>query len=343
MPIRYLVTVITFILLSLILFFGRHEIINAWQLMDNVDLWMLALLIPVQLLSYYATAGMIFSYLRSKGDLSKTSHWQMTRIALELNFVHHILPSGGVAGFSYLGWLLRHHGVSIGRSTMAQIIRFVIAFFGFVSILIVAVIFLTLDNQINKLIVIISATFVIAAIVSTVLGIYIVGSRKRLAKLSDWVSSFVNGIIRKITGGKHTKIIDPKRVDHFFDELHQDYVEIRRDKGLLLFPYIWALATNILDVALIAIAFMALGYWVSPAILFIAFGISSAAGVASSIPGGAGVYEAVMIAFLASAGVPADIAIAGTLLARVTLLLGTILFGYFFYQLTINKYGRIPR
>jgi hypothetical protein len=49
-----------------------------------------------------------------------------------------------------------------------------------------------------------------------------------------------------------------------------------------------------------------------------------------------------MIAFLASAGVPADIAIAGTLVARVTLLLGTVIFGYLFYQLTIVKYGKNP-
>jgi hypothetical protein len=49
-----------------------------------------------------------------------------------------------------------------------------------------------------------------------------------------------------------------------------------------------------------------------------------------------------MITFLASSGVPAEIAIAGTLLARVALLSGTVLFGYIFYQLTINKYGKAP-
>lgn len=59
-------------------------------------------------------------------------------------------------------------------------------------------------------------------------------------------------------------------------------------------------------------------------------------------PGGAGVYEAVMVAFLAASGVTTEVAIAGTLLARVTLLAGTILFGYLFYQLTIIKYGNRP-
>jgi hypothetical protein len=38
--------------------------------------------------------------------------------------------------------------------------------------------------------------------------------------------------------------------------------------------------------------------------------------------------------------VPPDVAIAGTLLARVTLVLGTIIFGYVFYQLTVLKYGK---
>jgi len=342
MSFRYWVTVITFILLSLVMFFGRHEIIRAWGLLGGVNLWILALLIPIQLISYYATAGIIFSYLRSKGNLQKTSHWQMTRMALELNFVHHILPSGGMAGFSYLGWVLHRHGVSASRSTMAQIIRFVLAFIGFVSILVIAAIVLTLDHKINKIIVIISAAFVVAAVVGTILAIYIIGSHKRLIKLSGWITHTVNVIVSKLTRGKKHQILKLRTVEDFFSELHQDYLEIRRDKRILIRPFLWALLTNVLDVSLIWIAFLALGTWVSPAILFIAFGLSSVAGVISAIPGGAGVYEAVMIAFLASAGVPADDAIAGTLLARVTLVIGTILFGYLFYQLTINKYGKAP-
>jgi uncharacterized protein (TIRG00374 family) len=77
--------------------------------------------------------------------------------------------------------------------------------------------------------------------------------------------------------------------------------------------------------------------------LFIAFGISSIVSVFSATPGGAGIYEAIMIAFLASAGTPTEVAIAGTLLARTTLLIGTVIFGYIFYQLTINKYGKATK
>ena len=92
MSFRSWATIVTFLLLALVVFFGWGQISLAWGLLGQVNLWIWALLIPVQLCSYYATGGMIFSYLRSKGNLQTTTHWQMTRIALELNFVNHILP-----------------------------------------------------------------------------------------------------------------------------------------------------------------------------------------------------------------------------------------------------------
>ena len=340
MSFRSRATIITFILLALVVYFGWGQITLAWGLLGSVNIWVWALLIPVQLASYYAIGGMIFSYLRSKGNLQTTTHWQMTRIALELNFVNHILPSGGAAGFSYLGWVLGRHGVSAGRATMAQIIRFVLGFVAFVSIVTVAVIFLIFDHKVNQSIIFITTVLILTAVVGIVVIIYLVGNHKRLIKFSSLLTNFVNKVVSVFTRGKKTQTLNLLDVEKFFTEIHEDYLEIRRDKRILARPFIWALITNILDVSLIMIAFLSLGFWVNPATLFIAFGIASIVSIFSASPGGAGVYEAIMIAFLASAGVQPDIAIAGTLLARATLLVGTILFGYIFYQLTLNKYGK---
>ena len=340
MSFRFWVTIITFVLLALLVFFGWDQITLAWGLLGRVNLWVWALLIPVQLLSYYSTGGMIFSFLRSKGNLQTTTHWQMTRIALELNFVNHILPSGGAAGFSYLSWVLRRHGVSAGRSTMAQIIRFILSFISFVLIVIIAVIFLAFDHQIDRTIIVVSAALIFAAIGGTALIIYLVGNHKRLITFSGWLTRTGNKITSVLLRGKKSHIFKLQTVEGFFTELHEDYLEIRRDNSILIRPFLWATLTNVLDVSLIFIAFLSLGSLVNPATLFIAFGIASVISVLSSSPGGVGVYETIMIAFLTSAGVQPDVAIAGTLLARVTLLVGTILFGYIFYQLTINKYGK---
>ncbi len=340
MTFRSWVSLITFILLAVVIFFGWDQIIKAWGLLGSVNIWVWLMLIPVQLLSYYTTGEMMFSYLRSRGDLKTTTRWQMTRIALELNFVNHILPSGGAAGFSYLGWVLHRHGVSPGRATMAQIIRFVLTFVSFVSIVILAVVVLVFDHKIDQTITIITTVLVVTAVAGTSFLIYVVGNRHRMVRLSGWTTHAINKVISVFTRGRKNHTLQLPVVEGFFGDIHQDYLEIRREKKILVRPLGWAVSTNILDVLLILISFGSLGYWINPAIVFIAFGISSVVSIISASPGGAGVYEAIMISFLVSSGVPPDVAIAGTLLARATLLTGTILFGYIFYQLTISKYGK---
>lgn len=335
-------TIITLVLLTIVVIAAWPEIQEAWGLLGQVDVWILLLLIPVQLASYYATGGMIFSYLRAKGNIKDMGHWSMTRLALELNFVNHILPSGGAAGFSYLAWVLSRHKVSASRSTMAQIIRFTLTFISFVLLLGVAMIVLTFNHQIDRTIVAVGSGLIVVAVGATLLGIWLIKDLTRMRKFSAWLTQLSNRFINWITRGKKKDLVKGAVLLEFFDGLHDDYLAIRRERKILIIPFIWAIIANLLDVALIWISFWALGYPVDAAILFVGFGIASIAGAVSVTPGGAGVYEAVMVTFLAASGVPAEIAIAGTLLARVTLLSGTILFGYIFYQLTVLKYGKQP-
>lgn len=341
MSFRSWVTWLTFVLLIVIIFFAWDEIVKAWNLLDSVNIWILALIVPIQFISYYAVGETIFSYLRSKGNLENVSRLAVARMALELNFVNHVLPSGGAAGFSYMGWALKRHGVSAGRSTMAQIIRFVLAFLSFVIILLVSVFLLILDNKIQRGIIALSVFLVFLIVVGVAFLIYIIGNHKRLITISGWLTKNVNKIVKKITFGRKSQILKLEIVEDFFTDLHQDYIEIIRDKKILIKPLLWSTLAVIMDALLIFIAFLSLGDFINPAAIFVAFGMSAAVSLFSVTPGGAGVYEAVMIAFLVSSGVSANVAIAGTLLARVVLVLLTIIFGYVFYQLTINKHGKI--
>jgi len=336
------VTIVTLVLLAIVMFAAWPEIKKAWVLLGQVDLWILALLIPVQFASYYATGGMIFSYLRAKGNLKDMSHTSMTRLALELNFVNHILPSGGAAGFSYLAWVLSRHGVSPSRSTMAQIIRFTLTFISFVVLLLVAIVILALNGHLERATIFIALGLAIAAIGGTLILIWLIKSNERLRHFSIWLTKTINRFVRFVTRGKRRVVVREELFLDFFGGLHDDYLALRRERKMLVSPFLWAAIANILDVTLIWISFWALGIAIDPALLFVAFGVASIAGALSVTPGGTGVYEAVMVAFLATSGVSPEVAIAGTLLARVTLLSGTILFGYIFYQLTIMKYGKRP-
>jgi uncharacterized protein (TIRG00374 family) len=340
MSIRGWITIVTLVLLTAVVLLAWDEIVGAWEMLNSINLWILSLLIPVQVFSYYATGGIIFSYLHSKGNLKSIGHWGMTRMALELNFVNHVLPSGGAAGFSYLGWVLHRHGVRPGRATMAQVVRFAVTFVGFLALLILSVILLAADHQINRITLLLCAGLMFMVVGGSIFMVYVVNSKRRLMEFSSTVTRVANSFWRVVTRGKNPTPVKLEIIKKFFGELHEDYVEIRREKKVLGRPFAWAILATGLDIVLMYICFAAIGVEGHPGILLIAWGLSSVVGVISMAPGGAGAFEAVMIAFLASAGVPADAAIAGTLLARVTLMLGTIIFGYVFYQLTINKYGR---
>jgi len=342
MSFRRILTILTLLLLAVVIYFAWPELVKAWGLVEQINWWILALLLPAQFLSYYATGGMIFAYLRRKGNLKETSHWDMTRIALELNFVNHILPIGGAAGFSYLGWILNRHGVTPGRSTAANLVRYVLTFLSFVVLLVIAALALILDHKVNRVILLMCALLVIAAVVGTVFVVAVISRKQTLVRFSTWLTKTLNGTVKWFTRGRKKRIVKDKVIESFFDDMHDDYLAIRRDLRVLTVPFIWATVANIMDVVLLFVAFWALGVTVNPAALFIAYGLSSIGGVIAATPGGAGVYEIIMVAFLAATGVPPEVAIAGTLLARVTLVLGTILFGYVFYQLTVNKYGKHP-
>ena len=344
MSIRFWLTIITLALLALVVFLGWDQIVQAWGLLGQVNLWILSLMIPIQFFSYYAVGETIFYYLRSKGDLDGMSRLNMTRMSLETNFVNHIAPVPGAAGFSYLGWVLHRNGVSASRSTMAQIIRHILAFLSFFILLTVSIIVMAFDYKIDKTIIVASSAFVLITIIGVGLLVYIISNQKKLMKLSVWSVKIINKIIRLFFRRKKKNLLDQQKADTFFTELHLDYIEIIKDKKVLIRPFWWSILSVALDAVLVLIAFWALGASVNPFALFIAFGFSSIATVVFSVlPGGAGVYETIMVTFLASTGVPLDVAIAGTLLARAVMLVGAIGLGYVYYQLTVNKYGKITK
>ncbi|MET0980387.1 MAG: lysylphosphatidylglycerol synthase transmembrane domain-containing protein [Candidatus Saccharimonadales bacterium] len=340
MSFRAWLSTITLVLIAVIIFFSRHELFHAWELLEKVNIWLLLLLIPVQLLVYFAAGEMMFSYLRAKKSIDHISPFGLARMSLEMNFVNHVLPSGGVSGISYMTWRLAGYGVTPGRSAMAQVVRYSMGFAAFIALLFVAVFIVTIDGGINRWIILVSSTLVTGMVGVVIAAVYIMGSKKRMTWFAGKTVRVVNKIVRKITFGRKQRVLSTQKVNDFFDELHKDYLALRADKRVLVQPFIWGLVFTIADVALFLITFWALGVPVNPAPVLIAYGVACVAGFFVVTPGGAGAYEAIMVAFLAIAGVASGTAIAGIVLTRVILLLGTIGLGYLFYQHAIIKYGK---
>lgn len=340
MSFRAWLSIITFVLIGVVLYFSRHELLHAWTLLGRVNIWILLLLIPGQILVYYAGGEMIFSYLRGKGKVGNVPRAQQVIIALEGNFVNHILPSGGVSGVSYLTWRLGHLGIPPGKATMAQVVRHSVSFMSFVMLLVIALFAITLDGSINRWI-ILSSAILIGGMSAIVVGaVFLLSSKTRTEHFSRWLGQVSNVIVRKVTFGRKRHGFKQAQLDEFFEDMHRDFLELRHEKKLLIKPFWWGVVYTAMDVGLFIITFAALGEAVNPAPVLVAYGMALIAGFFVLTPGGAGAYEAIMVAVLAIAGVTQGTAIAGIVLTRAILLIGTIVLGYVFYQQALIKYGR---
>jgi uncharacterized protein (TIRG00374 family) len=178
-------------------------------------------------------------------------------------------------------------------------------------------------------------------IIIAIIGlVFLISSRRRTLKLSKWIIKIVNKIVGRFSK-KSEPLLKSETTENFFLEIHHDYVELMAEKKVLGKPFLWSIVMMSADALMLILVFWSIGSFSNPAVIFIAMALAYIGATLAVTPGGAGVYEAVMVGFLVSTGMSADVAIAGTLISRAILLTGTIAFGYLFYQMTIHKYGKV--
>lgn len=341
MSFRKWLNIFTVVIIVVTLFALRDELLRAYELLQRVNLWILLWIIPIQLVSYLASGETLFSYLKQRGTLKDVRPWETTKMALELNFVNHILPSGGVSGASYMTWRLSKLGVGSGRATLAQAVRIAAQFMSYAFLLLIGVLLITVDSGVNRFIILVSSALASTIIFGTLMLIYTINSRRRLESFSRGIARAVNYITRKVTRKKRA-LLSSAVIEKFLSELHEDYMSLKSDPRVLIKPFMWGILFNICEVAMFFVTFWALGSIVNPALILIAVGVASVGAFFLVTPGGAGGYEALMVLFLTSAGVSAGAVLAGVLLARTILILMTIGTGYIFYHKALKKYGKAP-
>ena len=341
---RTWLSIATIIILAVVLYTARHDILQAWQLMQRVNIWLLiGLLIPLQFFSYYSLGETLFAYLRSQGSTSGLGGLQLARLSLEMNFVNHVLPSAGVSGISYMGWRLRHFGIPVAKSTTAQLVRIVAGFAGYAIVLVVAALWMLLDGSLNRWVTLATAVLVCLLLGSIALIIITFSHQHRMEALAKALVRLANGGVRLATFGRRTRMFTAPPVVRFLTSISGDYQHIRANKHVMLVPLLWGVLLSLSEIGLYYVSFLVLGSPINPAPLVVAYGIAALAGLVMITPGGAGLYEAIMVGFLALVGVNPTVGIAGIVLTRVLLIVGTIVGGYPFYQAALVKHGRRPQ
>ncbi|MDQ3065312.1 MAG: flippase-like domain-containing protein, partial [bacterium] len=291
---------------------------------------------PLQLASYYSVARLYKVFFDSQGENVETK--TMIKVALELNFVNHVFPSGGVSGFSYLSLRLKRLGISTAKSTLAQLLRFALTFISFLALLVVGVFVLSFNQSTSAFIVLICSVIIFGTIFGSGVGIFIISNSSRIKAFVSWLPRALNYTFKLLRISKRS-IIDIEKVENTLEDLHQNYVVLRQNTSLIKRLLLWALLINIFEVATIYMVYIAFGTLINPGALIIAYAAANFAGLIAVLPGGVGVYEGLMTATLASAGVPQALALSATVIYRVLSMVVFLPIGYYFYHVALGSGG----
>ncbi len=331
---KLIINIVTIVALLTLLVVSWDQIQTGLDEIGGATWSIIALMIPVQLLNYYAVGRLYYDYFAAKG-IRVGRHRDMFKVALELNFVNHVFPSGGVAGFSYLGVRMKHFGVPVAQTTLAQAVRFVLTFISFLILLFAGLFLLSFSNKAGGLVLFIGLSIAFLTLFGTLVGVYIVSDVGRIKSFTAFLPRAVNAVLRPFT--KKRNLIDIDKIEKMFGDLHADYMQMSRERRILRRPFVWALVINVTEVATAYLAYLALGQVVNPGAVILAYSVASFAGLVSILPGGLGVYEALMTATLASAGVPKALALSATLIYRIFCMVVFVPIGFVLYQLALKK------
>lgn len=336
---KFWLNIVTIFALVLLFVISWDQIVEAFHQVGGLKWWALALMIPIQLLSYFAVAKLYQNFFVRQGSPIKLT--DMFKVSLELNFVNHVFPSGGVSGFSYLSLRLKQFGVPTAKSTLAQIMRFALTFISFLALLVFALIALAFSHSVGGLALVISSVIIISTIFATFVGAYIISKPSRIKSFAGWLPKAINYVARPFKKDKANTLINMQKVESTLEDLHDDYVVLRKDMGLIKNLLVWALIINITEVLTIYMVYVAFGQLINPGSLIIAYAVANFAGLIAILPGGVGIYEGLMTATLASTGVPKALALSATVIYRVLSMIFFLPIGYYFYWRALKKGGNL--
>jgi uncharacterized protein (TIRG00374 family) len=89
------------------------------------------------------------------------------------------------------------------------------------------------------------------------------------------------------------------------------------------------------------VVYVAFGHWVNLGAIIVAYSLANFAGLVSVLPGGVGVYEALMTTVLVATGIPLALSLPVTIMYRVLSSLVQLPPGYYFYHKALHQDNKL--
>lgn len=335
---KLIINVLTVLALVVLVYAVRHQLADTVRNFAKVNIWVLLLLLPVELLNYHAQAKLYGGLFAMVGN--KLKYRFLFETSLELNFVNSVFPSGGVSGISYFGMRMRSDREKItgGRATLVQLMKLALLFLSFEILLIVGLLFIAIGGGVNNFVILVAGSLSTLLVIGTFAFVMIIGQERRIQATFRFVTQALNRLIQLVRP-KHPETINMVKARSAIEELHQNYKLIARRYRELQSPFWWAFIANLAEVAAVYVVYIAFGHLVNPGSVIIAYSIANFAGMVSVLPGGVGIYEALMTGVLVATGVPAALSLPVTVMYRVLNMLIQLPPGYVYYHRTLQGNG----
>lgn len=331
---KLLLNIVTVTALLVLVYAVRHQLLDTMQNLLRVHAWVLLLLIPIQWLNYDAQARLYRGLFKVVGN--NLSYKFLFKTSLELNFVNSVFPSGGVSGISYFGVRMRNKDITGGKATVVQMMKLLLLFLSFEILLIFGVLFMAIGGRVNSIVILMASSLSTLMVVGTIAFVMIIGHERRINASFTAITKALNWIIH-IFRRNNPETISIQSARSSVEELHRNYKLIESQYKQLKMPFVWALIANVTEVLAVYIVYIAFGHWVNLGSVILAYSVANFAGLVSVLPGGVGIYEALMTAVLVAAGVPAALSIPVTVMYRVLNMLIQLPPGYYYYHKTLHS------
>jgi uncharacterized protein (TIRG00374 family) len=336
---KLILNIVTLIALVVLIYFIRQQIGSTIDNLTHVNAWALLLLIPIEIVDYHAQAKMyqgLFKIVRNK-----LSYKYLFKTSLELNFVNHVFPSGGVTGISYFGVRVSDdRDISGGKATLIQIMKLALTFISFELLIIIGLLCLAIVGRVSDITILVTGTLSTLVVVLTALFGYVVGSKTRINNFFTNLTKSINWVIHLVFR-QHPETINIESAKKVFDDFHENYQEITHNWRKMTSPFWYAFLANVAEVLAIFVVFLAFGKVVNIGAVILAYGVANFAGLISVLPGGIGIYEALMVAVMATAGVPARISLPVIIMYRVLNTLLQLPPGYYYYHKNLTNRKKV--
>ena len=327
--IKFWINAITIIALAVLVYFAREQVAQAFRTFADLNLLWMLMVVPLQVLNHFSVAKFYQSYLLSLGEKIRTR--ELYKVSLEMNFVNNVFPSGGVSGFGYLGIRMRKLGVKGSKATLLQTSRHMLTFLSFIIFLVLALLLLSIFGSASRLIILIASSLSSIIIFGTLFLVYVISDENRIKQFMVALPRIVNNILGFLCK-KKKPAINIVKIENLFGDLHKDYLHVRSNWRTLKTPFLWTCVMNLTEIMTIFVVYLAFETLVNPGAIIISYAVANMAGLVAVLPGGVGVYEGLMTATMASAGVDKALALSATLVYRVFNMLIFLPIGWLFYQ-----------